>query len=117
MDPARDSRFGRACSLMITMILSAVLCPLVADGQCIDYGDYLHWEGSLGMPGCAVDVAVSGSHVYIADRYASLLVVDVSDSGPGIDAEQRAQIAAGPCTRILIRKTPDADVGAGADHL
>ena len=48
-----------------------------AEAECIDYGDYLHWVGSLDTPGSAYGVTVSGTHAYVADFEAGLQVLPV----------------------------------------
>ena len=50
----------------------------VAGAECIDYGDYLHWVGSVDTPGEAIDVAVSGSYAYVADYASGLQVIDIT---------------------------------------
>jgi len=53
--------------------------------DCIDYSDYLHLVGGVGTPGSARDVAISGSHAYVADYGSGLQVIDISDpSSPWI---------------------------------
>jgi hypothetical protein len=47
--------------------------------QCIDYGDYLHWVGSVYTPWYAEDVAIVGSHAYVAGGYSGLQVIDIAD--------------------------------------
>ena len=46
---------------------------------CIDYGDYLHWIGSVDTWGEATRVAVAGSYAYVADGGLGLQVIDVSN--------------------------------------
>jgi hypothetical protein len=63
-----------ACSLF--------LAPSPAEGfDCVDYGDYLHWDARLELPAPASfgALAAAGDHVYVADLDAHLVVVDVAD--------------------------------------
>jgi len=70
----------------VVIFLFAVAIQIVcrigtAVGQCIDYGDYLHWVGSVDTPGVATSVAVSGSYAYVADVYMGLQVVNIATPG------------------------------------
>jgi hypothetical protein len=38
----------------------------IASAQCIDYGDFLHWEGSLATPDDALGIAADDQHAYVA---------------------------------------------------
>src|SRR5512143_447219 len=71
---------GRPASLAL---LLAFLFSGSALADCIDYGDYLHWEGSAGTEGPASAVAVAGSYAYVAclgfEYMGRLLVIDVSN--------------------------------------
>ncbi len=33
--------------------------------QCVDYGDYLHWSGTVRTPNDARGVAVAGEHAFL----------------------------------------------------
>jgi hypothetical protein len=61
--------------------LAGVVGLLCASGsaraQCIDYGDYIHWAGSVAT-GPAYGVTVSGTHAYVAG-YFGLQVIDISN--------------------------------------
>ncbi len=50
------------------MALAAWLCVSRATAECIDYGDFLHWAGSVNTPDWAYGVAVSGTHAYVTDH-------------------------------------------------
>jgi hypothetical protein len=63
---------------IIALLGSLVLCGF-AGADCIDYGDYLHWVGSVDTPDDARGVAVSGAHAYIADESSGLQVVDITN--------------------------------------
>jgi hypothetical protein len=47
-------------------------------GECIDYRDYLHRVGTVGMAQ-GYDIAVSGSYAYVTDGHSGLQVLDISD--------------------------------------
>ena len=46
--------------------------------DCINYANYLHIVGEVDLTE-AFDVAVSGSHAYVADGHSDLRIVDISD--------------------------------------
>ncbi len=77
----------------------------VAAADCIDYGDYLHWEGSEGTPGYACGVAVSGTRAYVADCYFRLQIVPAQcEAGAGVRDEE--PIALRP--RLDVRPNPSS---------
>ncbi len=59
--------------------LTVWLCVGIAAAECIDYGDYLHWAGSVDTPNFAYGVAVSGTHAYVADYLSGLQVIDIAN--------------------------------------
>ena len=65
-----------------TLCLLAVLCsattPILAQ-DCIVYEDCLRWAGALEFPGNSYDVAIHGSHAYVANWLHGLRIVDISD--------------------------------------
>ena len=63
------------------MLLGVLLVADHAAADCIDYGDYLHWEGSVDTPGLAHGVAVSGSYAYVADFMDGLQVIYIAVPG------------------------------------
>ena len=52
--------------------------PSATPTDCVDYGTYLHWQGSVATPGPADGVAVSDSHVYLADTGLQILPLQCS---------------------------------------
>ena len=82
--------WSRAAIIFVTMFAALFLIPGCGDDdpvgpgggdpavECIDYGDYLHWVGSVETPDDAQGVAVSGSYAYVADYYSGLQVVDIT---------------------------------------
>ena len=72
---------GRGVLVMgiATCVLSWACLGGVARAECIDYGSYLHWMGGLDTLSDAQDVAISGSHAYVADWDAGLQVIDIAD--------------------------------------
>src|SRR5262245_17138354 len=68
-----------ACRIACVSVLLAFVGsarPIWAD-SCIDYGDYLHWAGSVDTPGTPNSVAAVGPYLYVAD--GDLLVFDATD--------------------------------------
>ena len=50
--------------VMVFFVL--VSMPTVVRADCIDYGEYFHWVGSVDTPSFAHGVAVSGTVAYVA---------------------------------------------------
>ena len=65
-------------AVVFFLFFSVFFCCSV-EADCINYGDYLNWEGSVDTPGIAIDVASVGSYAYVADHFRGLQVVDLSD--------------------------------------
>ncbi len=69
-----------------TVILLSLLLVLPARGtpsECIDYAEYLHWIGSIGLDVAPREVVLSGTLAFAATgdlSYGSLDVIDISDS-------------------------------------
>jgi hypothetical protein len=108
---------GRGLIAVPIVLLSAVMfgaCSAVAD--CIDYRDYLHWAGNVGTPGHACDVAISGTHAYVADESSGLQVIDVrpvpalqpsgspEETGPGL-------VGAEPTQAVFLEHAAFLDTG------
>ncbi|GJM43929.1 MAG: hypothetical protein DHS20C21_07710 [Gemmatimonadota bacterium] len=55
-----------------------LLMPLVASGQCVNYEDYLGYNGFVA-PGKVWDITVSGDLAYVVAEEAGLLILDVSN--------------------------------------
>ncbi len=53
---------------------SSPVGPDGIDGDCIDYGDYLHITGSVDTPDLARGVTVSGDYACIADGRSCLQI-------------------------------------------
>src|SRR5262245_4833744 len=53
--------------------------PTFAD--CVDYHDYLHWVGRVDTQGACQTLVVSGSYAYVANGFAGLEVLDISNPG------------------------------------
>ena len=73
----------QASKISMAVLAAAIVCVGYfgsAGAQCIDYGDYLHWVGSVDT-WHAYDVAVSGTYAYVADEsgQTGLQVIDISD--------------------------------------
>jgi hypothetical protein len=65
---------------LLWCILLAHSSATVVQGQdCIDYADYLHFEGSVDTPGYAVKAAVTNTRAYVADGATGLQIVDLSN--------------------------------------
>ena len=62
------------CAMMLMLFALSM-----AQANCIDYGDYVHWVGRVDTPGSAYGVAVSGTVAYVADSGSGLQVIDVSN--------------------------------------
>jgi hypothetical protein len=67
----------RSVCLFAALGFGATLFLGPAHGQCIDYGDYMHWAGDLGFG--SDDVCVVGNMAYFAreDYYGNLFVVEL----------------------------------------
>jgi hypothetical protein len=69
----------------VILVLSAVLLLSYGsvDADCIDYGDYLHWESVVPFLAWSMDVDVSGNYACVALQSQSggggLSVVDIAD--------------------------------------
>ncbi len=62
-----------------SLVLGAVHAH--AQPSCIGYANYLHWESGVDLPDRdAHDVVIVGSHAFVANQGAGLIVVDVSDA-------------------------------------
>ncbi|MFZ1946842.1 MAG: hypothetical protein WAW06_04795, partial [bacterium] len=73
-------RLRRRVCAVVLVSAACWLCSLAAaSAECIDYGDYLHWVGSVATADYTRDVAVSGTCAYVADLYAGLEVIDITD--------------------------------------
>src|SRR5512146_1548376 len=74
---------GRTSVLALLLILLQVMSPSGAAAGCVDYEDYLHWEGDLPTAGT---LALSGTLMYVG-RYSGsatgIDVVDIDPSHPG----------------------------------
>ena len=60
-------------------LCAALLPPSATAGDCVDYADYLPVVGSVSFPGVTEDVALAGSHAYLAAGVSDLRVVDISN--------------------------------------
>lgn len=72
--------------MRLTLLVLSVLLFLSfgsADADCIDYGDYLHWESAVPLPPWSLDVDVSGTYAYATimpqSGQGGLRVIDISD--------------------------------------
>ena len=67
--PSRCVSYSRIrIGVAIVAVTIGCVCPFKSvSAECIDYGDYLHWAGSVDTRGWANGVAVSGTHAYVAD--------------------------------------------------
>lgn len=66
----------RATPLLLIALAAAWHGPVQA--QCIDYTDYPLLNATVNTP-TAIDVAINGSHAYVVDSVAGLVVVNISD--------------------------------------
>ncbi len=68
---------------LLCMVLVAIGVPVVARaGDCIDYGDHLHWVGGIEIDGEPAALVVDGAYAYLAvaaDSAGRLDIVDVRD--------------------------------------
>jgi len=65
----------------VAVVAAAMVCVSSfgsAGAECIDYGDYLHWVGSVDT-WQASGVAVSGTHAYVAAGDYGLQVIDITN--------------------------------------
>ncbi len=66
-------------------LLSVTLVAPAATADCVDYGAYAHWIGSLDTPGPAAGVTVDGDLAYVAvvegvlHQWSGLQIMDISD--------------------------------------
>ena len=67
----------------IASVLFATVELLLGAGpvhaQCIDYRNYLHWEGGLDLEDPALDVAVKDHFAYVTDDYSGVNVIDIAN--------------------------------------
>jgi hypothetical protein len=71
------------------MRVAVFVCALVLIGihvkagfcraDCVQYDDYIHWTGSVGVTYPAIGVAVAGGYAYVADQDRCLEVVRVTN--------------------------------------
>jgi len=73
------SRLIRLGVIVAATVLAWMTSTGLASAECIDYGDFLHWVGSVDAPGGCSDIAISGSHAYVAANSDGLQVIDISD--------------------------------------
>ena len=71
----------RSPCLAVSVLILLLIVPLAAQGQCINYADYLRGVGSLDTPDWTLGVVVSGTVAYVADGSSDLQVIDVSNPG------------------------------------
>lgn len=74
--------------------LTVWLCVGIAAAECIDYGDYLHWAGSVDTPNFAYGVAVSGTHAYVANSSSGLQVAPTQcEPSSGVEEDDHANVS------------------------
>lgn len=61
------------------LLCDVLLASHAAAGDCVDYGDHLHWVGDTYAPEYSWGVDIQASYAFIADSYEGLKVIDVSD--------------------------------------
>jgi hypothetical protein len=93
------TRFGLAA---LTVALGVASSFGSARADCIDYGDYLHLDGGVDTPGYARGVAVSDSHLYIADDDAGLQVLPAQCESSSAVGEDH-----GTTSKMLIMAYPN----------
>jgi hypothetical protein len=78
----------------IVIMIAVLSFPLIAESQNrIDYGNILHWAGSVDTPGEARGVAISGTHAYVADGDYGLRILPIQCEAPsGVEMETPAPV-------------------------
>ncbi len=78
--PLGGGGLGRRTGVAVLVAAVGCVCLIGSAGaECIDYGDYLHWVGSVDTPGSAYGVAVGGNYAYVADHASGLQVIDITN--------------------------------------
>ena len=79
--PSRGLRLPCALAVAVNLAgLAVVLCCASVNANCIDYGDYLHWLGSVQTPASIADgVTVSGNYAYVTVDLSGLQIIDITD--------------------------------------
>ena len=76
----RGGRLRTRVGPVVVAAATACVCSFGSAGaDCIDYGDFLHWVGSVDTPGNARGMAVSGTYAYVADDDSGLQVIDITN--------------------------------------
>ncbi len=72
---------GAARSVAAAILLAFSLLPGIAPAECIDYGDFIHWAGSVDTPGSAAGVDLSDdlAYAFVADGSSGLEVIRLAD--------------------------------------
>jgi len=112
-------RFGLVFSLCAPLVAALMLAGAVASGpaaaSCIDYSQYVHWEGTLNpypSYGSTVDVALCGTKAFIATSDYSnsrLRVIDISNprrlreiGSVGVPETEMYSVAVVDCGTVLV---------------
>jgi len=61
-------------TFFVVLLTLLLVPPLAISHDCIDYGNYLHWVGSVDTPGDARGVAITDPYVYLATYDAGLVI-------------------------------------------
>ena len=70
-----SQRSSHVPKTVLFVVTACLICFGSAGAACIDYGDYLHWVGSVGTHGLPDGVAVSGNYAYVADYNSGLHIL------------------------------------------
>ncbi len=104
----------RTSLAIITCLALATLAPgMVRGDECIDYDNYLHWRGTIAIPGPVHDMVPIAGHTLVAAGDSALHLIDTSDLA-GLEIVARVE------TRSIACDTGDDGnhafvIGSGAD--
>jgi hypothetical protein len=71
-------RFVFMCLISAALVPHPALAPAARAG-CISYGDYIHPLGAWDPPSYPQAMAYAAPHLFVADQYGALTVVDAAD--------------------------------------
>ena len=67
--------------IALTAVMGLALLPALARSECVDYQDFMHWEGSLELPADGLDVLIAGpaaERAYVA-THTGVVAVSLAD--------------------------------------
>ena len=75
----RARKFDLLPRMIVPVLLGCLLFSGRAAAECVNYADYLHWACNVSVDAPAYDVAVAGTHAYVANSSSGVLVVDITN--------------------------------------